>query len=273
VVPYRDEAPMKAKAWTLLLFAQILILVFLCTLLTAKLVSIFQPRISSKVLPDTGKEIVIHVQYDRSLFFPKEWLREPIRCEGAQVEVSETQRVIPIIETFESVFYSKTLRKNLTDIYLVSELKCYGKTFGGTNSRTSIYLNVGPRNKGYSDGFILSTLHAEYSSILMRNYAFPTKAWSAINDNDFTYPNNEVQVVEQNGLYTQTPDLLAAGFLDNYAATSLENDFNEFASWLFVRSEDLCRLQANYRKINQKAVLAENFYSKIDPTLRWPVCA
>jgi hypothetical protein len=266
---------MKIKILTILVFVLSAVILGLSALLilwmTGYLGKEFNLR-QTNGLPGTVKGIVIHYQYEPSRFFPEEWLQDPIHCDGAQVDLSEAQRVIPLIEDFASAYDPRTLDINLTDIYLLSELRCYGKTYGGTNSLSALYIKVGSRERGFTDPFLLALLHMEFSSILMRNYTFPAEEWAAINEQDFVYAENAVEIVEQEGLEDPAPEYLEQGFLNRYATTSLENDFNEFVSWLFVQPEELCRLRIEYEKIEQKSDLAMQFYASVDPTIEWPVC-
>ncbi len=220
----------------------------------------------------TVSGIVVHDQYDRSGFFPKGWLTEPSNCNGAQISPVEEQRVIPLIEQFASSYDTHTIKCNLTDIYLLSNLTCFGKPYGGTHNATAIYIRVGTLEAGYTDQFLLSLLYAEFSSVLMRYYSFPREEWLAVNDDDFVYQNNAVKMLEQEGLRESSQELLAAGFVDRYATASIEEDFNEVSSWLFTRPQELCDTQAAYEKIERKYKLAVEFYTSIDPDIKLPNC-
>jgi hypothetical protein len=223
-------------------------------------------------LPKIIEGIVIHHQYDRSKFFPTEWLSAPINCSGTQVSLSQARRIVPLIENFASVFDPHFLKSNLKHIYLLNELQCFGKSFGGTNSNSALYLRVGTASQGFTNQYLSSSLHHEFSSILMRNYTFPSKKWALINGPDFIYSQNSVEVLGQKALETPAARFLEAGFLNRYSMTTMENDFNEISSWLFIRREELCRFEAKYDKIAQKSRLAIQFYISIDPTLAWSAC-
>jgi hypothetical protein len=216
--------------------------------------------------------IVLHYYYDASTFFPPEWRLAPIKCSGIQFDLDETKRVVSDIEKFASVYDSEFLKRNLTDIYLLDKLQCYGESYGGTNSRSSLYIDVGPQDKGYTDQFLQAILYSEFSSILMRNYSFPDQEWNLINDEGFKYSENAIQVVGQANIRVQTEELLKAGFLAEYGTTSLENDFNMFTEWLFTRAIELCDLRAKYEKIGKKADLAIRFYKSIHSEVGFSLC-
>lgn len=83
--------------------------------------------------------VQIAYDYDASAFFPKQWLEAPISAEGSQIALTEVERMLPIIDRFLSSYPEAVLKKNLKAIYLLNELKFYGKSYGGTNSNTAIY--------------------------------------------------------------------------------------------------------------------------------------
>jgi Putative zinc-binding metallo-peptidase len=232
----------------------------------------YQYLTQSAGLPKIIEGLVIHYQYDRSKFFPAAWLEEPVNCSGTQVNLSQARRIVPLIEDFASAFDSGFLRSNLKDIYLLSELRCFGKSYGGTNSLSALYLRVGTASQGFTDRYLSLSLHHEFSSILMRNYTFPSQEWTLINGPDFAYSQNSVEVLGQTALESPAGELLKAGFLNRYSMTTLENDFNEIASWLFVRREELCQFEVKYEKIARKSKLVIQFYNSIDPTLAWSAC-
>jgi putative zinc-binding metallo-peptidase len=216
--------------------------------------------------PATVQGIAIHYQYDRRRFFPSAWLADPIDCGGAQLDASEAERAVPLIEEFAGSYNPTTLHANLTDIYLVSELHCYGEPYGGTNSTSSLYIRVGKRAEGYTNQVVLATLHEEFSSILFRKYTFPKQAWQQIAGDDYEYPEDWVEVLGQEGLMVEPPaGFLARGFLSRYSETSMENDFNEYAGWIFVWPDWLCEYASRYPAIEHKARLAVEFYHSIDP--------
>ena len=223
-------------------------------------------------LPDKVGGIAIHYYFDTAAYFSPEWLAEPISCSGKQFDLTEAPRVVKDIDQFVSAYHPEFIRQNLVDIYLLDDLQCFGSPYGGTNGWTSLYITVGPVNEGYTDPFLLSMLHAEFSSILMRNYSFPHEAWTSINDVGFTYSENDVKAVRQEDIRSQTEDLLQRGFLYLYSTTSEENDFNLFAEEFFTNAEKLCELRARYERINSKAELAIDFYESIGSGVEFQTC-
>jgi hypothetical protein len=255
-----------------LLVAQSVVIVALLALLI--LVTFQWTRCSSRVerLPSQVQGIVVHYTYDPEAFFPPEWLSEPARCQGRQVDLSDAARVVPLIDEFASTYGIDFLRSNLTDIYLFGELQCYGKSLGGTNAQSSLYIKIPPQSQGFTDSFLLSTLHAEFSSILLRNYRFPYSEWEEANPAGFAYAENPFQVVEDPDQLAPTEELLLAGFLSPIAATSLENDLNRIAFSVFTGGKAFCEQAERYPRIALKVELATRFYRSVDPEIRLVSC-
>lgn len=228
---------------------------------------------ASADLPPTIRGVRIHYQYDRAAYFPSSWLESPTNCQGSQVEIPEAERMVPLIEEFASTYSQSTLHGHLTDIYLLGSLRCYGKEYGGTNSTSAIYIRVDHASEGYDGHYLLSTLHAEFSSILWRQHSFPTGEWQAMNPPGFEYSNNAVTVLGQAGITDKpAPELFCGGFLTRYAASDLEDDFNEYAGAIFVESQELCEYRVRCKAIAAKAWLAIEFYKSVDPGIKIPAC-
>ncbi len=230
-------------------------------------------RQATSELPDRIRGIRIHYQYNREAVFPKSWLEAPIHCMGAQVERSEAERTVPVIEEFASAYDDFVLREHLTDIYVLGDLQCYDQPYGGTNSTSALYLRVGTERQGYDAPHLLSILHAEFSSILLRNHAFPGEEWTALNPASFQYNNNAIQVLDEAGITDRPPEaLFCGGFLSRYATSDVEDDFNEYAGWIFTRTDELCRARSECPAIEAKTQLALRFYKSVDPNMALPEC-
>ena len=212
---------------------------------------------------ETEYGLMIHYEYDRQRFFPASWLRQPIAVRGGQVDTKELPRLAEVIEEFLSRYPKKVIRDDLKQVYLVSDLQFFGKSYGATNSATGIYLRTGNARASFEDSFLLARLHSEFSSVLMRNHNFPKKDWAALNAPDFEYSGTGVEVLEQDGLYGQTKPLLERGFLVKYSQSSMENDFNMISDWLFTRPTELEQLCEKYKLLNAKRKLATEFYDSM----------
>jgi len=213
--------------------------------------------------------VTIHYKFHKENYFPSRWLKPPILANGTQIKITETKRLIPIIENFLSFYPKKVIRDNLKNIYLISDLKFYGKSFGATNSKNSLYIKSKGKNKGYTNTFLTNVIHSEFSSILLRKYKFNKNAWNNINKKDFKYLGTGVKMLGQKNLYSQNEKLLNNGFITKYAQSSLENDFNQVTSWLITRTKKLKKLCVKYPRIRIKAEIVKSFYKSINKDFKF----
>lgn len=219
---------------------------------------------------ETEYGIKVHHEYDAKVFFPAEWLAQPISGEGSQMPKGEMERTVEAIEKFVQAYPKEVLAKNLTDIYLVSGMKFYGKGFGAAYGKSAIYVNNEGHTRGYTQEFLLSQMHSELSSIFLMNYGseFPMDAWKNINPEGWRYGGTGVEMLGQRDIFAQTDELLSRGFLVKYSQSSLENDVNMFAFWAFTKSEKLKELASKYARIGQKFQLVAEFYRGIHPEIK-----
>ncbi len=208
--------------------------------------------------------VQVHHFYSVEDYFPASWRKAPISARGRQLALEEVARLLPIIERFLSTYPKTVLSDNLADIYLLAELHFYGKIYGATNSQSGLYIKSEGNRKGFSNSFLLRTMHAEFSSILMRNHEFPEEKWRMDNAADFEYRGTGREMLGETDLYRQTSELLSQGFIVKYAQSSVENDFNMIAYWLFTDRDRLRQLARKYPRIKAKMELAINFYKSID---------
>jgi len=213
--------------------------------------------------------VKVHVWYDAETFFPKQWLAEPICGQGQQMPIEEIDRVLDVLEEFLRAYPQSVIRDNLRDIYLVGKMKFYGKAFGGAYGSSSLYISNEGSERGYTRQFLLSTMHSELSSILLRNFAedFAREAWEAANPPGWQYMGTGVEMLGQPDIFAQSQQLLAQGFLVKYSQSSLENDLNMFAFWAFTRGHELRQLAFRYDRLGRKYQLFRQFYRKIHPQL------
>lgn len=212
--------------------------------------------------------VSVHYIYDSQAFFPKEWLLAPISGKGSQIHLKEVKRILPITERFLSKYSKSILKKNLMDIYLLGGLKFYGKSYGGTNSTSALYVRSEGKSKGYRNSYLLGTMHHEFSSILLRNYKdeFPSDAWKAANPEGWKYFGTGEGMLGQKDLFLESEELLSRGFLVKYSQSSLEEDFNMLVGWAFAKPKRLQDLASKHERVNKKCLLMTDFYKKIGAT-------
>jgi len=200
--------------------------------------------------------------------FPKHWYGNQINAEAQSLDRTERLRVIFILDkAFEK--YPETVLKNELDrVYVLKSLKFYGVSYGGTNSKNTVYLADDGNNPFYTNHFIEGVFHHEFSSVLLRTYAnlLDEEVWEAINSSHFIYGNGGVIAI-LNGEASVALDtkLFALGFLTKYSESAIEEDINVFAQNLFNGGHEFWEAVDAHKKIRKKATLLIDFYNHIDP--------
>ncbi len=55
------------------------------------------------------------------------------------------------------------------------------------------------------------------------------------------------------------------GFMNTYAQTTFENDFNEYARIIFINPQEFKKIMNQYPRVRGKFLIWLDFYHKIDP--------
>jgi dipeptidyl-peptidase-4 len=210
----------------------------------------------------SGPEIIL----DRasSDIFPETWLIPKVNAKAELLDPEEQKRCREIVDKALGKYPAALLESNLKKVYGVARLEYSGVATGGTNSKTAVYVIS---NAKYSSRQIERIVHAEFSSILLRNHRrhLDTAAWQQINPPGFSYRGNGVQAVREgkaSGTFKES--LHQEGFLHDYSQASLEEDFNSYAGCLFIGDEELWKTMDRHPKIKAKASLVMAFYEKLD---------
>ena len=209
---------------------------------------------------ETRYGIPIHQNYRLADHVHSSWLQAPISAEAKQIDARLIPQMRVVLDRFLNRYPRDVLKRNLSGIYVAKTLTFYGKRYAGTNSRRQIFVS----NDDYPTGYVLEILHAEFSSILMRNHSFPKSDWRAVNAADFRYSEAAVAALDDSDPYARDDELLRAGFLTRYGQSTIENDFNQYAVWLFTKPDELERLASLHPRVQAKRAKALAFYRSID---------
>lgn len=204
------------------------------------------------------------------MIFPEPWHDAPVLARGRALPEAQSERVRAILDRALKKYPMQVLQSHLDAVYVLDELRYYGVTTSGTNSRIRVYLNIGSEKAGYTEAHIEGVFHAEFSSILLReNPEFLDEAaWEALNPPGFKYLGNGVEAVKQKKAGQRlTETLHDQGFLIEYSQSTLENDLNGFAARLFTGDPRLWTIAEKHPKIRRKLELAIEFYQHLDATL------
>ena len=201
--------------------------------------------------------------------FPSKWLEPPINVRVKALSVDEFKRCRKIILDALEKYPEEVVKDNLKAVYALKYLEFYDIEAGGTNSRNQVYVISKGLRQGYTAGWVEKVFHAEFSSILLRNYLgwFGQERWKEINGVGFKYGRGGVDAIGNKKAQKEFDSSLNdKGFLHEYAKSSLENDFNSFAEYMFLGQESFWELINNYPKLEKKREQFIEFYKRIHPS-------
>ncbi len=200
--------------------------------------------------------------------FPKRWRSAPFNAQAEMLQEHEVERSRNILNKAIEKYPYLVLKMNLGLICILHRLEFSEITASGTNSRRHVYIANRGLNRGFTDSWVEGTFHAEFSSILLRNFFryFDKESWERVNQNSFKYGKSGVEAIKRNeGRKTFDASLHEEGFLYEYAKSTLENDFNSIAAQLFLGDVRYWQIVGQYPRIKEKTDLVIAFYHNIDP--------
>ncbi len=219
---------------------------------------------SKQVLPNSEIEVIFVVEEN---MFPASWYEGKVKAYATSLDKDQWKRSLKIVQKAVNKYPTEFIKRHLKKIYVLHTLKFFGQKFGGTNAPTkdAIYLSNKGTQLGYSNHYIEQVFHAELSSILFNTYPhyFQKDEW--IKFSKIKHGTSGVTALENK----QTSEKFEhryhnTGFLNQYAISSIENDFNSFAKNLFVAKRNFWTSIKSYKLLEQKKMLTIQFYQKLD---------
>ncbi len=229
------------------------------------LLSFTLPFLTLSPLRAAGPELI----FDRAdlEIFPESWRSSKVNANAESLDETGGQAAKAIVDRALAKYPPAVLCANMKKLYAVGRLEYSGVATGGTNSRDAVYVVWNPK---FPADKIEGNIHAEFSSILLRNHApeFDQEAWLKLNPPGFTYRGTGVQAVRTRQASLRIDAVLnAEGFVNQYGQASMEEDFNSYAGRLWMGDAELWSAVEKYPKVKTKAGLAMAFYQKLDAVL------
>lgn len=200
--------------------------------------------------------------------FPESWRGGEINGYAESLKESEYKRSKRIIIKALDKYPPEVLQNNLFDVYILNDLEFYNTKYGGTNSNYNVYITNSGKINGYSDEYFEQLFHAEFSSIILRNFSnkdFESN-WIELNDSGFEYGTGGVEEINNGTASTEySVDYFKKGFLYQYAMSGMENDFNSISKNLFCPNEIFWDEAYKHDKLKSKIDATIKFYNKIYP--------
>jgi hypothetical protein len=206
------------------------------------------------------------ITYNQRQMFPDSWLEAPENGYSLPLNKNNESRGLSIIKSALDKYPEEMLKNNLKKVYLLGALKFYGLSYGGTYYDNKIYLCIKDSALGYDSKYIEKAFHHEFSSILLKNYSIDELEWEYLNHSEFEYGDGGKEALKSGSARLDfDAKYNKMGFLNQYSTASFEEDFNEICANLFASSNRFWNLTGNYTRIRKKALMAIDFYSKINP--------
>ena len=214
--------------------------------------------------PASVNNVKVYSEYEYDTYFKGTLLErwcEPLSASDPDASSATYAIVFDSIREFSAAYPKELLNKYLRGVFLLSNLNCSGKPYGGTYAEKSIYLNVYDYT---AKSWLDKALHHEFSSVLVNATRFSFYTFAGISGYSNYNPS-----IEKDCLATAKncriirDDLLEKGFLNDYGRTSYENDFNVYAEALFTDHSHLRYLAREYPIINKKYQVIKKFYNDL----------
>ena len=167
----------------------------------------------------------------------------------------------------------KVINDNLKAIYFAKKIKEEGFRYGGSHDpfRHFIYLANNGRQNDVSS---VATFHHEFSSLLLRRHSFLLNPWLDQNPKQFEYLCDDKTFTfentgeKNNRLRIGTDRDYEKGFMNIYAKTSFENDFNEYAAMIFTYPQKFKKIMNQHPRVRGKFLIFQDFYQKSESATR-----
>ena len=99
-------------------------------------------------------------------FFPETWRNPPVAARAAEINPAELERFPAIIGAALAAYPPNVIKKNLKEIRLAREMYFFETSYGATSSDCLIYLSDRGSNEGFTDTYLIGSIHHEFAHIL-----------------------------------------------------------------------------------------------------------
>lgn len=233
------------------------------SLLLACVLGVFVHAQNTPVPPQAATKVVLDDA--SSAIFPASWINGSTKPTAEPLGNEAHERARRIFSETLALYPTEVLNNNLKAVYGLGRLTIRDVVTAGSNSRAAIYVVMSAR---LPDDTVRRVVHAEFSSILLRNHKslFPETSWTLVNPEGFVYSRAAARD-SQDGSVTRRydPALLEQGFIRKFSQASVEEDFRAYASLLLVGDGQLWEAMETYPRVKAKAALTMQFYAAMNP--------
>ncbi len=162
----------------------------------------------------------------------------------------------------------KVIQNYLSAVHFAKEIEDNGFQCAGSYDpfKRVVYLVDDGEN---SEKQSMHTFHHEFSSLLLKRHTLLLNPWFDQNPEGFEYlyklKRSEMLETYNSSSLIGTEIDNEKGFLNTYAQTNFENDFNEYSAMIFTYPEKFKKIMSQYPRVRGKFQVWLEFYQKIDP--------
>jgi hypothetical protein len=214
-------------------------------------------------------QVEIHADIDGK-YFPDKWLADPVKASAVKINWNELQRFPEILRNAFGRYSKEVIYGNINTVFLASDIRFYGVSYGATNDTNSVYLVSNGKTNGFTDAYLEAAFHREFNTVLLRKFKFPSETWSKINPAGFFYKDQTdhpgVAALKDGSAWTlPNHKTYQDGFLDEYSKSALVKDVNVYTGMILTDPQAFNRLRKLFPKINEKFKIWLDYYHGIDP--------
>ncbi|NBV12496.1 MAG: hypothetical protein EBS07_00295 [Sphingobacteriia bacterium] len=199
------------------------------------------------------------------------WKATPYLIQSEHKDTTPLNFIKAIVVQELSKYPEKLIQKNVKTFWVCSQIKDGENNISGTHHKSSIYLALEDNKDKCSMEKIAQTIHGELATILMNKYSsfFLMEEWNAL-----LLSGLQQSIVINDSMCRQNITLdslwFEKGFLNEYSACSIENDFHTIAIRVFKPEEDFEKILNRWPILKKKFLLALNFYRKTNARFSIP---
>jgi len=209
------------------------------------------------------------VLYSERVDLPATWKQDKHKVRMLPMESAGVSGAFTAVQDALSK-YPPAMLSNLREVVLCGAIYVSNVEVGGLyDFRASRICVVGGARAGTSHD-IEASVHHEFSSLLFwgNRHCFDLERWRSCNEPGFEYSEDAIAAIEGDSAFVDLDTTLArAGFINQYATTSLENDVNEVATHLFASTAGEWHAAKRYSRVARKVQQLIAFYQTLDPSL------
>ena len=204
---------------------------------------------------------------DPSTFFVPPFTRLDTRIAEAEIfpaSASSLSESLTGVEDALMAYPPGFVSSQIEAIFIAGRIYFDDMPAGGTYHKSWVIVasTTDPTGESNYDSALYGVHHELSSFIYHKSFVF-IRGWANLMPKDWQEKLTYKKVLADNN----QPIDYQNGFLSNYATTTMENDFNTYAEFVFARSDELIKLAKSYPLVAKKLRLFIDAYAKESPAM------